>query len=530
MAVVSIVLSSFLLWAVLLQPIWTFMRDDKQLKQFPSPSIAGYSSLWRIYQNFRYKQFRAVHDAHTELGSHVRIAPNHVSICAPDALEQVYGHGANLLKSAWYDGGGGDARTMADTRSKAEHQDKRRRMAHLFAAKSILQMEALVRDRTQCLCRKIVDAANAGEAINVRRFFNYFTIDMISAIMFGEHMACLERGDDIVDAETRDGKVYKAPLIKSLHDGMRLSVPLGYEPDLLPVTLRLAKYLPQGSSGDRFNDIVYHHARKVLRRGNSSSEMTKSDGYRDFITQFLYNKDNKPTDVPLTEILAETSGILNAGSDTTSTAITNSIYLLYHPDHRSVLQRLRSEIASDFSEYDDINSFPPYEKLARLPFLRACIDETMRLRPSSAFGLPREVPKGGREIAGKFIQAGVSVSVPTFSILRDKNVFADPDRYNPGRWLLEEDSNDESPSDGKGGRSAERLQQMKKIFVPFSIGPRACIGRNIAYFEMTMVVAAVAHHFDFSFRDPEVLSDFKVYERTNANPDELILYPRLRRN
>jgi benzoate 4-monooxygenase len=482
--------------------------------------------LWRIYQNFHYKQFQAIHDAHTELGTHVRIAPTHISICVPDALEQIYGHGANLLKSAWYDGGGGDARTMADTRSKAEHQDKRRRMAHLFSAKSVLQMEPLVRDRTRCLCRKIIEAANTKETVNVRRLFNYFTIDMITAIMFGEHMACLERGDDIVDAETRDGKIYKAPLIKSLHDGMRLSVPLGYEPELLPVTLPLAKYLPQRSSGNRFDDIVYHHVRKVLRRGTSFSEMTKSDAYRDFITQFLYDKDDNPTNVPLKEVLAETSGMLNAGSDTTSTAITNCIYMLYHPDHACILRQLRSEISPVFGQAQQIEDLPPYESLAGLPFLRACIDETMRLRPSSAFGLPREVPKGGREIAGKFIEEGVSVSVPTFSILRSKDVFVDPDRYDPRRWILE----DMMTGEVKGKLEEERLRQMKKAFVAFSLGPRACIGRNIAYFEMTMVVATIVHYFDFAFRDADVLKHFKVYERTNANPDELFLYPRTRIN
>jgi cytochrome P450 len=518
MALILLAFSLLILWVVLLGPIYSFIRDDRHLKSFPSPSIAGYSSLWRIYQNFRYKQFQAVHDAHAKFGTHVRIAPNHVSVCAPDAVDQIYGHGANMLKDAWYEGGAGEARTMADTRSKPEHQDKRRRMAHLFAAKSIVQMEALLRDRTQCLFRKVRDAGAAKEALNVRRYFNYFTIDVISAIMFGEHLGCLERGNDLVDAETRDGKVYTTPLIRSLHAGMRLSVPLGYEPDLLPITRQLVKCLPQKPASKGFDDIVYRHVRKVLRRGYSSSELTRSDGYRDFITQFLYDKDGKPTNVPLKEILAETSGMLNAGSDTTSTAITNTIYLLYHPSHATILQRLRADVTPVFAACQDMDDLPSYDKLSSLPYLRACIDETMRLRPSSAFGLPREVPRGGREIAGKFIAGGVSVSVPTFSILRDKTIFSEPDRYFPERWLPEGDGHDDDP----------RLRKMKKFFVPFSTGPRACIGRNIAYFEMTMVVATVVHWFDFAFRDEDVVKEFRVLERVNANPDELWLYPRVR--
>jgi benzoate 4-monooxygenase len=69
---------------------------------------------------------------------------------------------------------------------------------------------------------------------------------------------------------------------------------------------------------------------------------------------------------------------------------------------------------------------------------------------------------------------------------------------------------------------------MKKYHIPFSTGPRACIGRNVSYFEMTLVVAVLVHYFDFQFVDPAAVDHYRVLERVNANPDELFLLPKLR--
>jgi hypothetical protein len=63
--------------------------------------------LWRILKNLQSEHFLAVHEAHQKLGRHVRIAPNHVSVSDPAAMNNIYGHDAGFLKDAWYDGGAG---------------------------------------------------------------------------------------------------------------------------------------------------------------------------------------------------------------------------------------------------------------------------------------------------------------------------------------------------------------------------------------------------------------------------------------
>ena len=216
---------------------------------------------------------------------------------------------------------------------------------------------------------------------------------------------------------------------------------------------------------------------------------------------FQLLKDNKGADLNLTagDLLAECSVLMNAGTETTTAAFTNTTYLIYKHPH--VLESLRAELDAVCGT-EEVAS---YETLSRLPYLRACVEESLRVRPPSSFGLPRVVPPGGRLIAGQWIDEGVTVSVPTYSLLRDEGAFEHPDQYMPERWLTDDQT---------------KKDRMMKSHVPFSVGPRACIGRNIAYYEQLLVISTLVRWFDFEV--PEGF-ELKTIERFNSNPGEMVL-------
>ena len=58
-------------------PVITYFGDKKGLRKFPSPSVAGFTSLWSWWHNYKYKRFMAIHKAHEKLGPVVRVEPNH---------------------------------------------------------------------------------------------------------------------------------------------------------------------------------------------------------------------------------------------------------------------------------------------------------------------------------------------------------------------------------------------------------------------------------------------------------------------
>lgn len=408
-------------------------------------------------------------------------------------MNDIYGHGANFLKDAWYDGGAGEFRHMADTRVKAEHQAKRKMLAHVFAQKTIANLEPVISDTVSTLIAQVEKFTTEGQPINMRRYLNYFTIDVFSRLLYSESLGCLERGNDIVDAETPEGKVYQVPFIKSLHDATVINTVLGMEAPLLPFTRRIFAWHPYKKAGADYDNIIYHNTAKRLR---------DLDAEDDIFSKLLINNKGELVGLELGEILAEASVMMNAGTDTTTAALTNTIYLLYK--HPKILARLREELDAATGTTE----IPAWEAISQLPFLRACVEESLRVRPASSMGLPRVVPKGGRMIAGQFIDEDVTVSVPTYTLLHDPEAFENPDEFNPDRWVTGD------------------KEKMSKAHLPFSTGPRACIGRNIAYFEQLLVISALVKSYDFEFETPDF--QLRTIERFNSNPDELVLKCRKR--
>lgn len=403
-------------------------------------------------------------------------------------MNEVYGHGANMLKDAWYDGGAGEYRNMADARIKAEHQAKRKALAHIFAQKTIANLEPIIAEAVGTLVKQVDSYAVSGKAFNIRRYLNYFTIDVFSDLLYGEPLGCLERGDDIVKAETPSGRVYQVPFIKTLHNSTVIGTALGMEAPLLPLTKRLLAWHSYKKAGSDYENIIYHNAKKRLRN---------PDAEDDIFSKLLKNGKGEDTNLSAGEILAECSVMMNAGTDTTTAALTNTMFLLCK--HPKIWSKLRDELDGVSSGYDVLS----YESVAQLPYLRACIEESLRVKPASSMGLPRVVPKGGRVIAGKFVAEGVTVSVPTYTLLRNADAFENPSEYNPDRW------------------STGDKAKMDKCHLPFSTGPRACIGRNIAYFEQLLVISTLVRLYDFEF----VEKDFELatFERFNSNPGEMMV-------
>lgn len=269
----------------------------------------------------------------------------------------------------------------------------------------------------------------------------------------------------------------------------------GMEAKLLPITRRLLAWHPFKKAGADYENIIYHNTKARLRDPAAGD---------DIFSKFL--KDNKGADLDLAagDILAECSVLMNAGTETTTAAFTNTVYLIYK--HADVLKKLREEVDAVCGT-EEVAS---YETLSQLPYLRACIEESLRVRPPSSFGLPREVPAGGRWIAGKWVDGGVTVSVPTYSLLRDEEAFEHPERYLPERWMTDDKA---------------KKERMMKSHLPFSVGPRACIGRNIAYYEQLLVISTLVRWFDF-----DIPPDFELetIERFNSNPGEMLLQCRRR--
>lgn len=119
-------------------------------------------------------------------------------------------------------------------------------------------------------------------------------------------------------------------------------------------------------------------------------------------------------------------------------------------------------------------------------YLRACLDEAMRLCPSVPSNIPRVIGEGGITVMEEKLPAGMWVSVPNFTIFRNAKYFDRPHDYIPERWIADEGT----------GYAEEDVKLAQAAFQPFSLGPRHCIARNLARREMTFALARILYLFD----------------------------------
>ncbi|KAI9041023.1 putative Cytochrome P450 [Aspergillus affinis] len=129
------------------------------------------------------------------------------------------------------------------------------------------------------------------------------------------------------------------------------------------------------------------------------------------------------------------------------------------------------------------------EELIGEAYLRACVEESMRLCPLVPMDLPREVLPGGLCVLEWTFPTGTIVGVPTYSLHHSAEHFEEPFRFNPSRWLL-------GDLESREGVTAEVMARQRQAFVPFSLGPRSCIGRKVAIVELELCIARALWLYD----------------------------------
>lgn len=167
--------------------------------------------------------------------------------------------------------------------------------------------------------------------------------------------------------------------------------------------------------------------------------------------------------------------------------------------------KLREEVEAKLP-LEDPEKILPYDLVRDMPYLRACIDESLRLRPPIAYPLQRLVTAPeGVTICGHHLRKGTVVAVPTYSVHRNEALFPAPESFNPDRWLNKDDP--------------ERIHALKNHTIPFSTGPRACIGRHIAIVELQLLISSLVRRYDISMEEPD--QKLEIFERFQSNPGPL---------
>ncbi|KAF2963093.1 hypothetical protein GQX73_g10485 [Xylaria multiplex] len=466
-------------------PVVVYFKDSKGLRKFPNMSpFSGMSNV--PFMILAHGGARSTHLAKLHKKQPIlRTGPNTLSFGSVLAIKDIYGHGTPCLKDESYIITAGSHYHLADVIDRGDHARKRRVLSAAYAIKNLQEWEFKVVDKVERLFKKFdsccTDPLPKGQLypdpkdvnIDYRQWTNYFTLDAITDIGLSESLGLLDRGHDIVTARRPDGTTFETHIRGALYPTARKQSLLIWSYQYYKLLDRLSNIIPfyrrMSRSAIHWEAIVAHCSSKRLARYQAGE---KQD---DFFQSLMENKNGGANNLPWGEVVAEVNIMMNAGSVTTAIAVTNVLYaLLKHP---KALSRLREEVDAVLEPNEIV---APYSKVKNLPYLRACLDESLRLQPPTPHGLPRKTPPEGLRIMGEYVPGNTTVSISALVAHRDESVFKEAEKYIPERWLGEE---------GKSLQSA---------FIAFSTGGRGCIGRNITYLEQIILIASLVHRYEFA--------------------------------
>ncbi|XP_047355523.1 cytochrome P450 4C1-like isoform X2 [Vespa velutina] len=170
-------------------------------------------------------------------------------------------------------------------------------------------------------------------------------------------------------------------------------------------------------------------------------------------------------------IREEVDTFMAAGHDTTAMALCFA--LLLFAKHKDVQEHIRSEVNTVMQQSDCKLTIP---MLRGFPYLERCLKESLRLYPSVHF-IARYISQD-LQLKNFLIPAGSICNVNIYSLHRNPNIWKNPDVFDADRFL---------PENTKGRNPYS--------FIPFSAGPRNCIGQKFAMLELKLMVAYILHNF-----------------------------------
>ncbi|XP_004408450.1 PREDICTED: cytochrome P450 4F6-like [Odobenus rosmarus divergens] len=226
-----------------------------------------------------------------------------------------------------------------------------------------------------------------------------------------------------------------------------------------------------------FTDAVIQERRRALISGGSHDFLKAKAKAKtlDFIDVLLLAKDEDGKQLSDEDIRAEADTFMFEGHDTTASGLSWVLYnLAKHPEYQEHCRQEVQELLRD-REPQEIE----WDDLAQLPFLTMCIKESLRLHPPVTV-IARRCTQDVGLPDGRVIPKGSKCVISIFGIHHNPSIWPDPEVYNPFRF------DPEIPQ-----------KRSPLAFIPFSAGPRNCIGQTFAMTEMKVVLALTLLRFRF---------------------------------
>ena len=265
--------------------------------------------------------------------------------------------------------------------SRENHQRYRRLFSHAFSEKGLREQEPLIRQYIDAFINGL--RGHEGEAVDMVKWLNWTTFDIIGDLAFGDPFNCL-----------RDEKSH--PWIEFIFGSVKAIPFTGFlrAYGLLPLMMLL---MPANLKKARQENFEYARDKATKRE-----KLGKDRG--DFLDHVL--KHEYPKGLTSAELVSNSSLLVLGGSETTATALSGLTW--YITRYERVYQKLADEIRTAFKSDEEINLL----NVGHLEYLGAVIQETLRCYPPVPDQAHRVVPGKGDTVFGEWVPGGVSAMSP----------------------------------------------------------------------------------------------------------------------
>ncbi|KAL2163757.1 hypothetical protein VTH06DRAFT_5816 [Thermothelomyces fergusii] len=427
------------------------------LAKVPGPKLYAFWDGPFLYHLVRGEWPHKLKQLHDKYGPVVRYTSNHVSFITPGAWKTIYGHRTAGQETFRKDPtayrptlSGYPSILVAD---ESDHRRHRRLLSHAFSEKALRGQEDIMKRYIDLLMARLSEKARAGEVVDMVRWYNYTTFDLIGDLAFGKPFGCLTSGE----YHPWVAMIFKSVKISPYFQIFRRHPSLAFlRRFVIPKELMRA--------------FVEHWelSEQTARRRLASGDVQRED----FMSYILRHNDEKGMSEG--EIIENANLLIIAGSETTASQLSGTTFYLL--TNRDKYDKVASEIRSSFEREDDITLLSVNE----LKYMNAVLEEGFRMYPPAPVSFGRITPSKGAYIDGYWIPEKTIVSIPHLAAYHSETNFRNPDKFVPERWLGD----------------PEYANDVRAVLQPFSFGPRNCIGMNLAYAEMRLILARLLWNFD----------------------------------
>ncbi|KAF1959561.1 putative cytochrome P450 monooxygenase [Byssothecium circinans] len=444
------------------------------LAKFPGPKLAAATGLYEFYFNFfrNSKYAFEIERLHDIYGPILRVNPYELSIRDAEFHDKIYVSASTRpteIYNHFVDGVDFQGSHFL-TIPHDLHRTRRKPLEPFFSRQGTTRFEPAIQGLAQKFARRLHALEGTGTVVRLDHAF--------------EPTSLLEDEKFSADwYESLDTIVKSMPLFEGFPGLIRV---------VRWVPQALLKWMdPRSQLFNDWKDMCERHILDIKREKHTSPDVhTQPKGKRTTLLRSLVHSDLPESELATPRLVNEAQVLLGAGTIGTSRVLDLiAYYIVANP---SIRLRIAEELDEVMREWPARK--PTWAELEKLPYFQAVIKEGLRLSYGIMRRLPRISPKIPIQYHEWSIPAGLTqtetltstqtpVGMSAYMQHSDPNVFPEPSKFLPERWL-----------------HGNVTPLMNRNFVPFARGSRNCLGINLAYAEINHVLAVLFRRDGPQFR------------------------------